>query len=78
MSGYEFIGASTQEYGVDLLVDLREVHRGIVHDPIHLATRPSDVPIKTRGNAVEDSSHLTSSSWIQPLSNGPRISCTDS
>src|SRR5918995_5990904 len=73
----EFIGAPPQEHGVDSLVDLREVHGGIVHDPIHLAPGPGDVPVKARGNAVEDSTHLTFSFWVQPLPNGLRISCGD-
>lgn len=71
----EFKGAPAQEHGVDVLVDLREVHRGIVHDPIHLATGPGYVPVKARGNAVEDSAHMTFGSWIQPPSDEMRIRC---
>jgi hypothetical protein len=70
----EFIGAPAQEHGVDPLVDLREVHRGLVHDPIHLAVGPGDVPVNTRGNAVEDSAQQTSSSWIQALPNDRQVS----
>src|SRR5512134_3332442 len=30
-------------------------------DPIHLAPRPGDVPVKARSNTVQHSAHLTSS-----------------
>jgi hypothetical protein len=56
----EFIGAPPQEHCVDRLVDLREVHRGVVDDPIDLAAGPGDVPVNARGNSVKDLAHLTS------------------
>jgi len=54
----EFIGAPPQEHCIDRLVDRGEVHRGVGDDPIDLAAGPGDVPVKARGNTVEDSAHL--------------------
>jgi hypothetical protein len=42
----EFIGAPPQEDGVHRVVDLREIPRGVVDDPIQLAARSRDVPVK--------------------------------
>src|SRR5690349_5141346 len=55
----EFIGTPPQQDCVHRLVDLREVHRGVMDNPIHLAMWPGDVPVNTRGNSVQDFAHLT-------------------